>query len=150
MQSVLDELRRETGVELIMDYSGSADASNALTPGDYHHDLAWLSSDRSFQLKLQASGYTGTQPLSTEIMSSPVVIGMKPKLAELLRRNASDSQLSWADIADGAAAGLVRFGMPDPNHTSGGLAALVGVATAAAGTGSALRPEDIACDRLGG
>ncbi|MGH3613625.1 MAG: VWA domain-containing protein [Pseudonocardia sp.] len=40
--------------------------------------------------------------------------------------------------------------MGDPRHTGDGLAALVGVATAAAGTGQALRPEDVTCDRVRG
>jgi Ca-activated chloride channel family protein len=150
MQPLLDELRREAGIKLVLDYQGTVDAANALTPGDYHHDLAWLSSDRYFQLKLQSSHYAGPRPLSTEIMSSPVVFGVRSKTAELIRRNATHPQLSWADIADAAAAGLVRFGMANPSHTNSGLAALVGVATAAAGTGRALRPEDVACDRLRG
>src|SRR5204862_594947 len=68
MQPLLDELRRDTGVELRMDYRGTVDASNALNPGDYHHDLAWLSSDRYFQLKLKKSRYTGPRPLSTNVM----------------------------------------------------------------------------------
>jgi Ca-activated chloride channel family protein len=150
MRPLLEELRRDTGIELVLDNQGTVDASNALSPGDYHHDLAWLSSDRYFQLKLQATPDAGTPPLSTEIMSSPVVVGVRPETAELLRRTAPDPQLSWADLADGAAAGLVRFGMADPSRTNSGLAALVGVATAAAGTGAALRPEDVECDRIRG
>jgi Ca-activated chloride channel family protein len=150
MRPLLAELRRETGIELELDYRGSVDAANALTPGDYHHDLAWLSSDRHFRLKLQTAADTGPPPLSTEIMTSPVVLGVRPQTAERLRRHAPDPRLTWADIADGAADGLVRFGMADPARTNSGLAALVGVATAAAGTGSALRPEDVTCDRLRG
>lgn len=150
MRPLLDELRRDTGIELRLDFQGTVDATNSLTPGDYHHDLAWLSSDRYFRLKLDADPGTGVPPLSTEIMSSPVVFGVRPEAAARLRRNAPDPRLSWADIADGAAAGLVRFGMAEPSRTNSGLAALVGVATAAAGTGSALRPQDVSCDRLQG
>jgi Ca-activated chloride channel family protein len=150
MEPLLDELRRETGIELVLDYRGSVDAGNELTLGDDRHDLAWLSSDRYFRLKFQETAGAELPPLSTAIMTSPVVIGVRPETAELLRRNAPDPQLSWADIADGAAAGLVRFGMADPRRTNSGLSALVGVATAAAGTGSALRPQDVSCDRLHG
>ncbi|HEX6360588.1 VWA domain-containing protein [Actinophytocola sp.] len=150
MRPLLDDLRRETGIELVLDYQGSLDAANELVPGDYDHDLAWLSSDRYFQLRYEASGTTEPPPLSTKIMTSPVVFGVRAETAEQLRRNAPDPQLSWADIADGAAAGLVRFGMADPGRTNSGMSALVGVATAAAGTGSALRQEDVACDRLRG
>ena len=144
---VLADLRADTGVELQMDLRGTVDATNALTPGDYRHDLAWLASDRYFQLKLTKSGYTGPKPLSTSIMLSPVVVGVKPATAESLR---ADGPVSWADIADRAAAGELRFAMGDPRRTGSGLAALVGVATAAADTGQALRPEDVTCDRLRG
>lgn len=143
---VLADLRADTGVDLQLDLRGTVDATNALTPGDYRHDLAWLSSDRYFQLKLTRSGYTGPKPLSTRIMLSPVVVGVKHATAERLR----GGPVSWADIADRAAAGQLRFAMADPRHTSSGLAALIGVATAAAGTGRALRPEDVTCDRLRG
>jgi Ca-activated chloride channel family protein len=150
MAPLVDELRRDTGIELVLDYRGSVDAANALVPGHYRHDLAWLSSDRYFRLKLDAAAKPGPPPLSTRIMSSPVVFGVRPATAARLRESAPDPRLSWADLADAAAAGRVRFGMADPERTNSGLAALVGVATAAAGTGVALRPEDVRCDRLQG
>ncbi|MEV8630407.1 VWA domain-containing protein [Streptosporangium sp. NPDC051023] len=150
IRPMLEELRQKTGVELEMDYRGTVQANEALEPGHYRHDVAWLSSDRYFQVKLKGSGYEGVQPLSVETMFSPVVIGLRRGTAERLRRVTGNSRLSWADIADGAARGLLRFGMADPRTDSNGLAALVGVATAAAGTGSVLRPEDVSCDRLRG
>ncbi|MEV7009420.1 VWA domain-containing protein [Streptosporangium sp. NPDC051022] len=150
IRPLLGDLRRETGVELEMDYRGTVQANDALNPGYYRHDVAWLSSDRYLRLKLKASGFEGEQPLSTETMFSPVVIGLRRATAERLRRAAGTSRLSWADIADGAARGLVRFGMADPRTDGEGLAALVGVATAAAGTGGVLRLQDVSCDRLRG
>ncbi|NUK49585.1 VWA domain-containing protein [Streptomyces lunaelactis] len=150
MKPLLDDLHRDTGITLEMDYRGTVDASNALAPGKYRHDLAWLSSDRYFQLKLKEAGRHTEKPLATSIMRSPVVIGMKPATADRLRRGTPDGQISWADVADAAADGSLRFAMADPRHTNSGLAALVGVATAAAGTGGALRPQDVSCDRLRG
>ncbi|MFJ8076723.1 substrate-binding domain-containing protein [Streptomyces sp. NPDC096176] len=151
MGPLLGDLRRETGITLEMDHRGTVDASNELAgPGRHRHDLAWLSSDRYYLLKSKASGHTGEKPLATSIMRSPVVIGMKRATAERLRRTAPGGQISWADAADAAADGSLRFGMADPRHTNSGLAALVGVATAAAGTGTALRPEDVSCERLRG
>lgn len=149
MEPLLDDLRRDTGVELDMEYKATVDAGDGLTPGNYRHDLAWLSSDRYFQLRLKESRST-VKPLATTTMLSPVVVGVKPDTAKALRTRAKGGQVSWADIADAAAAGSVRFGMADPKHTNSGLSALVGVATAAAGTGSALRAEDVSCDRLRG
>ncbi|MFF3323524.1 substrate-binding domain-containing protein [Streptomyces sp. NPDC002889] len=150
MRPLLDDLRRETGITLEMDYRGTVDAGNALASGRYRHDLAWLSSDRYFRLKQKETAPGVEPPLATSIMRSPVVIGMRPATAEQLRRTAPGGRISWADAADAAADGTLKFAMADPRHTNSGLAALIGVATAAAGTGSPLRPEDVSCDRLRG
>nr|WP_254910003.1 VWA domain-containing protein [Micromonospora sp. NBS 11-29] len=150
MGPLLGELRRDTGVELVMDYRGTMDATNALASGEHRHDVAWLSTDRYLELKLNQTGYRGERPLSSKFMFSPLAVGVKPAIADLLRRSVEDQHLSWADLADLSAAGTVRFGMADPRHSGSGLSALIGVATAAAGTGGALREQDVACDRLRG
>ncbi|MGW0653234.1 substrate-binding domain-containing protein [Streptomyces umbrinus] len=150
LEPLLDELRDETGVELDMDYRADADTGDDLVPGTGKgggHDLAWLSTDRSFRLRHKD---TAQRLLRTPTMLSPVVVGLRPDLARELRAKSPEGKLSWADIADAAATGTVRFGMADPRQTGSGLAALVGVATAAAGTGGALRENDVSCDRLRG
>nr|WP_236809191.1 substrate-binding domain-containing protein [Amycolatopsis albispora] len=150
MRPLLDDLRRETGIELQLDERGTIDATNALNPGNYQHDLAWLATDRFFELKLKQLGYTGDRPISSRFMFTPLAVGVTPRVAQLLRTSTADQHLSWADLADRSASGVVRFGMADPQHAASGLSALIGVATAAAGTGGALREEDITCDRLRG
>ncbi|MEV4753619.1 substrate-binding domain-containing protein [Micromonospora sp. NPDC049559] len=150
MQPLLDELRRDTGIELVMEHRGTIDATNDLNPGNYQHDIAWLSTDRYFELRLKQIGFTGERPISSRFMFSPLAIGVKPKIADLLRTSTTDRHLSWSDLADHSAMGVVRFGMADPQHAGSALSALIGVATAAAGTGGALREQDITCDRLRG
>ncbi|OLT09217.1 hypothetical protein BJF78_31195 [Pseudonocardia sp. CNS-139] len=147
IEPLLADLRAETGVDLRLDMDHGLDAVGALRPGAYEHDAAWLSSDRYFQLELAESGYSGPRPPSRPIMLSPVVVGMRRAAAERLR---AGGPISWADVAAAAAAGELRFGMAEPRRSGSGLAALVGVATAAAGTGRALQPEDVTCDRLRG
>ncbi|MEU8241777.1 VWA domain-containing protein [Actinoplanes missouriensis] len=144
MTPILADLRRETGIDLVMDYQSTVAANKALDPANYRHDLAWLSDDRYLKLTLDAAGYHGPMPLSTKIMGSPVAIGVKPAVAARL------GDPTWADIADEAATGALTFAMADPEQAASGLAALIGVATAATGEGRALRPEDVTCDRLGG
>ncbi|MGW0471236.1 substrate-binding domain-containing protein [Streptomyces coeruleorubidus] len=141
---LLGELKDETGVDLRLDHRADAETK---TPDSDRYDLAWLSSDRYLRLT-DKNATRGWQ--RTPTMTSPVVIGLKPGVARKLRAQVPGSRLTWADIADAAATGTVRFGMADPRHAGSGLAALVGVATAAAGTGAALRPEDVSCDRLRG
>jgi Ca-activated chloride channel family protein len=148
VQPLLDELEEDTGVELEMEYKATADQPPVAGASSY--DLAWLASDRSFLLRVQDSGGRLTRPESTAIMRSPVVVGLTPDAAGELRRRAPGGRISWADLADAAADGALRFGMADPRRSDTGRAALVGVATAAAGTGSALREEDVSCDRLRG
>ncbi|WOT37234.1 vWA domain-containing protein [Streptomyces coeruleorubidus] len=141
---LLGELKDETGVDLRLDHRADAETN---TPDSDRYDLAWLSSDRYLRLT-DKNATRGWQ--RTPTMTSPVVIGLKPGVARKLNAQVPGSRLTWADIADAAATGTVRFGMADPRHAGSGLAALVGVATAAAGTGAALRPEDVSCDRLRG
>ncbi|HET6708464.1 vWA domain-containing protein [Amycolatopsis sp.] len=133
---VLADLRRETGVELVMDYRGTMAATAELHRG---FDLAWLSTGRFLRLR------AAEPALSTPIMLSPLVLGVKAGDAAKL-----GAQPTWADIADRAGGGELRYGMADPHVSGTGMAALIGVATAAAGTGAALRPEDVRCDRIQG
>ncbi|MFC7612799.1 substrate-binding domain-containing protein [Actinokineospora soli] len=140
---LIAELREDTGVELRLEYQDTLSATRALA-GSHDYDLAWLSTDRYLRLGL-AGEPEGPRPQSTATMASPVVVGMTRRAAERL-----GDRLSWADLADAAASGRFRFGMADPRTADSGLAAVVGVATAAAGTGRALRPEDVTCDRLSG
>ncbi|MFE6284293.1 substrate-binding domain-containing protein [Streptomyces sp. NPDC057877] len=142
---LLDDLEEDTGVKLELTYEATADLTGK---GQDGYDLAWLASDRSYLLRLRDEGRT--RPESTPIMRSPVVVGLTPDTATRLRADAPGGRISWADVADAAADGTVRFGMADPRVSDTGRAALVGVATAAAGTGTALREQDVTCDRLRG
>ena len=151
LEPLLGELRDETGVELDMDYQAAAESGDALASDIARrggaHDLAWLSTDRSFRLRHKDSAQ---RLLRTPTMLSPVVAGLRPDAARELRAKSAGGGIGWADLADAAATGTLRFGMADPRRTGVGLAALVGVATAAAGTGGALREDDVSCDRLRG
>lgn len=149
LEPLLGELKDDTGVELDMEYRATADLTGARGSSS-PYDLAWPVSDRSFLLRLQDEGEQTTRPESTSVLRSPVVVGLTPEAADTLRASVPGGRLSWADIADAAAERRLRFGMADPRSSDTGRAALVGVATAAAGTGSALREQDVSCDRLRG
>lgn len=132
VEPLLGKLEEDTGVELTMEYEASADlAGQYPATGHPAPDLAWLASDRSFQLRVQDSGGRITRPESTAVMRSPVVVGLTPAAADALRAETPGDRISWADVADAAAGGRLRFGMADPRRSDTGRAALVGVATAA-------------------
>ncbi|MEU5693350.1 VWA domain-containing protein [Actinosynnema sp. NPDC020468] len=128
------DLTRDTGVELRFDYRGTVAASADASDG---HDLVWPSTDRFLALR------RAQPPLSTSIMLSPLVLGVRPGVAARF-----GAQPSWAELASAAGRGELRYGMTDPRRSGSGLIALVGVATAAAGTGAALTPADVRCDKL--
>ncbi|MEV0623505.1 VWA domain-containing protein [Nonomuraea sp. NPDC050404] len=147
VEPLLSQLKDDTGVKLDVDYRAEADLSGARS---LSYDLAWPASDRSFLLRLQESGEQMTRPESTPIMRSPVVVGLTREVADTLRAKTPSERLSWADIADAATDGTIRFGIADPHSNETGRAALVGVATAAARTGSALREQDVSCNWMRG
>jgi Ca-activated chloride channel family protein len=141
LEPLLNDLRAETGLRLQMDYLPTLAASRVLAETD-DYDLAWLSTDRYLRLDSPRGA-----PPRTATMTTSVAVGLRPGVAERLR---ADRLPTWADLADAAAADTLTFAMADPRTADSGVAALVGVATAAAGTGSALREQDIACDHLRG
>ncbi|MBY8850612.1 hypothetical protein K7G98_20270, partial [Saccharothrix sp. MB29] len=70
LEPVLADLRRDTGVELKLDYRGTVRASEELAAGT-GHDLAWLATNRYLRLR------GADVPLSTSTMLSPLVLGVK-------------------------------------------------------------------------
>lgn len=141
IEPLLGDLRAETGLALRVDYLPTLAASRVLAEPN-HYDLAWLSTDRYLRLHSRRG-----DPPRTPTMTTSVAVGLRPGVAGRLR---TDGEPTWADLADAAAADTLTFAMADPRKADSGVAALVGVATAAANTGSALREQDITCDHLRG
>ncbi|MEO3784483.1 VWA domain-containing protein [Actinocorallia sp. B10E7] len=134
---ILKEAREETGVSVDIDYAGTLDGVERVASGDAaaSHDAVWFSSNR--YLELHPSVKIGT---ATPIMSSPVVLGVRPEAA---RRLGWDStRPTWKQIAEAAARRDFTYGMSDPASSNSGFSALVGVAIALNG-GSDLDPAGI-------
>jgi Ca-activated chloride channel family protein len=75
-------------------------------------------------------------------MASPVVLGLRTSVAKRLGWDATAP--TWADLAAAASDGKFTYGMTNPAASNSGFSALVAVATALSGTGSALTDADIA------
>jgi Ca-activated chloride channel family protein len=138
LEPLLPQLQTDTGLHLALDYTGTLDGAERIANGD-SHGLAWFSSNRYLTLLPGASAKVLQQQ---RIMLSPVVIGVKRSTA---RRFAweNNPNVTWRDIANQAKAGTFKFAMTDPSASNSGFSALVGVASAFAGTGSALQAADI-------
>jgi Ca-activated chloride channel family protein len=140
---LLPDIQKNTGYQLNLNYTGSLDGAQAIAGGD-KGDLAWFSSGNYLTLLQGASGrIIAQQP----IMLSPVVIGVKHSVAQSLGWSGSAS-VTWADIANAAKAGNFHFAMTNPAASNSGFVALVGVASAFAGGGTALDTGSINVARL--
>jgi len=139
VQPLLEQLEKDTGVKLELEFTGTLEGAERLAQGE-KPAMAWYPSSRYLDL-LTRDG--PNQPVASErTMVSPVVIGVKRSVA---RRFGWDggAQVTWRDIADKAQAGTFKFGMTNPAASNSGFSALVGVASAFAGTGNALTSADI-------
>ena len=142
VEPLAGQIRDATGVNLRFEYSGTLEGAEQITSGGARPDLAWFSSARYLTLLAAAGGGGGRPAASERIMLSPVVLGVKRSVATRLGW-AGNAKVTWKDIAAKAKAGRLRYGMTNPAASNSGFSALVGVAAALAGTGDALRVEDI-------
>ncbi|KOV80863.1 substrate-binding domain-containing protein [Nocardia sp. NRRL S-836] len=135
LQPVLDEAARATGVTVKLSFTGTIEGADKVASGtaEQGFDAVWFSSNRYLELVPEAQKRLGT---ATKVMSSPVVLGLPA--AKVRELGWEGKRVGWAEIA--AAAGQKRFsyGMTDPSASNSGFSALVGVAAALSGSGSAL------------
>jgi Ca-activated chloride channel homolog len=144
VEPLAGQIRQATGVNLRFEYSGTLEGAERITApaGRDRPALAWFSSARYLTL-LAAAGRGASRPAASErIMLSPVALGVKRSVATRFGW-AGNPDVTWKDIAAKARAGQLRYGMTNPAASNSGFSALVGVAAALAGTGDALRAEDL-------
>src|SRR5690242_2139843 len=141
MKPVLDRAAKATGVTVKLTATGTLDGTEAVTSGkaDGAYDALWFSSNRYLALYPDADRKLAT---STKIMSSPVVLGVTGDTAH--RLGWDSHPVTWADIATAAGNHAFSYGMTNPAHSNSGFSALLGVATALAGTGGPLDAAQVA------
>ncbi|GAA3026202.1 VWA domain-containing protein [Actinokineospora globicatena] len=140
LKPVLDKAAQVTGVRVEFTFSGTIEGSETIASGkaDGRYDAVWFSANRYPQAIPDAARRLGAQ---AKIMTSPVVLGLaKSKATEL---GWVDKPVSWSDIAKAAAEKRFSYGMTDPSASNSGFSALVGVASALAGTGSAISAAEV-------
>lgn len=143
LEPLLDRIASDTGIRLEFEYVGTLEGADRLMSGQIV-DLAWFSHAKYLTLLTAVNNRIRAQE---KIMLSPVVMGVKESKARAWGWiDAPD--VTWRDIADKAAAGELRFAMTNPASSNSGFSALVGVASALAQTGDALRVEEINTEAL--
>jgi Ca-activated chloride channel family protein len=141
MTPILDQAASATGVTVKLTPVGSLAGAQQVIDGtaERYYDAVWFASDNYLDLYPEGlAKLNGT----TEIMSTPVILGMRTSAADRLGWNRNP--VTWAEIAEAAARSEFTFGMTDPSLSNSGLSALVAVATAIAGNGAALQASEIA------
>jgi Ca-activated chloride channel homolog len=138
LEPVLAEAATATDVRIELEPIGTLDGAESVASGaaEADHDAIWFSSNRYLALQPEAQSRLGT---ATDIMSSPVVLGLRRSVAE--RLGWVGRPVTWAEIAAAAGARQFSYGMTDPSASNSGFSAVVAVATALVGAGSALTLE---------
>lgn len=132
---ILDQARSEIGVDVRLDEAGTLDASADIASGKagQTHDASWLSSNRYLAL---LEGGEQQVAVSTKIMASPVLLGVRTEAAKRLGWDAKAP--TWSQIAAAGAAKKFRYAMTNPTASNTGFSTLVAVATSVTGGGAAL------------
>ncbi len=140
MVPILEDAAAEIGVKVAFEYVGTLEGTELVASGaaDGLYDATWFPNNRYLSLLPGATSATST---SVKIMSSPVVLGLRDDVAADLGWTTTSP--TWAEIAQAAADGRFTYGMTNPAASNSGFSALVAVATALSGTGSALTDADI-------
>lgn len=140
MLPVLADLQAETGVEIKLDYAGTLEGTQSVANGSMNgkFDASWFPSNRYLAL---LDGGTAAVKKEEKIMSSPVVLGVKPSVASALGWDKESP--TWQKILEAVKAGKLTYGMASPVSSNSGFSALIGAATALSGTGDALTGENV-------
>lgn len=136
------DMEAAAGTPIEFTYTGSLDAVERLDAGE-RFDAVWLSHGKYLQ---QTPSLKPRIKAAERTMASPVILGVKRSKAEALGWIGHDP--TWGEIAQAAADGRLSYAMTSPAASNTGFTALVGVASALAGTGDALELEAIRADRL--
>ncbi|NJM34893.1 MAG: VWA domain-containing protein [Rhodomicrobium sp.] len=137
IEPLIPDIKRATGVELKLTYTGTLDGAEKIIGGD-PSDAAWFSHNKYLALLQGASRKILAQE---KIALSPVIIGVKESVAR--QWGWTDKAPSWRDIAQKAASGELRFAMTNPASSNTGFSALVAITVAFANRGDAITAADI-------
>jgi Ca-activated chloride channel family protein len=148
LEPLLQEAEERTGVAVELEYSGTLDGMARIAAGDRQgeggeYDAVWFASNR--YLNLDGEGRSAVH-VETPVMVSPVVLGVDADRARELGW-ADGAEVTWSDVHRAVAEEGFTYGMTNPGASNSGFSALIGVASAMADTGAALRSEDV--ERVG-
>ncbi|MFE1396887.1 substrate-binding domain-containing protein [Nocardiopsis dassonvillei] len=148
LEPLLEEAGERTGVTVELEYTGTLDGMARIAAGDRQgeggeYDAVWFASNR--YLNLDGDGRSAVHE-ETPVMVSPVVLGVAADRARELGWDGG-AEVTWSDVHRAVVEEELIYGMTNPGASNSGFSALIGVASALADTGAALRSEDV--ERVG-
>ncbi|NUS27494.1 MAG: VWA domain-containing protein [Streptomyces sp.] len=140
MEPIIERVGADIGVDVSLSYTGTLDAVDTLAEGeaDHRYQAVWLSSNDYLRLRPEAARRVVSE---TEVMASPVAIGVKP--ATLGELGWQPDDVTWAQVAEAVRDDGLTYGMTDPTVSNSGFSTLISVASALSGAQSALTDEDV-------
>ncbi|MFP3988274.1 VWA domain-containing protein [Streptomyces sp. E11-3] len=138
--SVLDQARAATGIEVKATWSGTLDAVEQIASGraDGKYDAVWLSSNDYLRLRDGAERKVVSE---TSVMSSPVALGVSS--AAVRRLGWKPDDVTWSQVHRAVTDGKLTYGMTDPARSNSGFSALVSVTSGLSGAQSALTDAEV-------
>ena len=146
IEPMLDEIQRQTGVRLKMNYIGTLDGAEKIVKGQEAFDLAWFSHAKYLSL---LQGQSKRILAQEKIGLSPVI----PAVRESLARKwgwLDNPDVTWSDIADKVMAGEFKYAMSDPTASNSGFSTVMGVQAAFSGSSDVIAAKDVDFNRLKG
>ena len=138
MLPILEDAEEELGITVELEYMGTLDGTEAVMSGEGDYDATWFPSNAYMSLFDEKSSLVSQE---ASIMRTPVVLGVKAERAAELGWD--EESPTWAEVVEAAASGEFSYGMSSPVSSNSGFSALVELATALSGTGTAITREDV-------
>ena len=142
LEPYLAQIKDKTGVTISLQYSGTLAGIDRVNAGE-KFDGAWFSQAKYFVLSDTAHRIKAQE----KIMLSPVVLGVKQSKAKALGW-LGNNNITWKDISAKAGSGDFTYAMTNPTSSNSGFSAVIGVASALAGTSDALQVSDVDMKKL--
>lgn len=137
LEPFIEDIERATGIRLQFHFTGTLDGAETLAAGGEYH-LGWFSHAKYLNLLQDKTGNRIIKA-SERLMTSPVILGVKRSVGE--RLGWCDTEVSWRQIAERAAAGEFRFAMTNPAASNSGFSSVV--AAQVAFSGEALSVDNV-------
>jgi len=138
LEPYLEQIRKQTGVEMRFQYSGTLAGIDRLNAGEAF-DAVWFSHAK--YLILSDAGRNRVKA-EERIMLSPVVLGIKASKARAFGW-IDNPDVTWAGIAARVKSGELHYAMTNPTASNSGFSAVIGLAAALSRTAGALTETDI-------